>query len=285
MKKIDEQKKKSSLWFKSLRNHICEELEIIEKNHSPKPTRFQRTSWTRDENGSQKLGGGEMSLIRGKIFEKAGVNISTVYGELSDSMVGKVPGTKNSKNFWASGISVVIHPFSPKIPTIHMNTRFIVTEQCWFGGGADITPTNKESEESKKIANFFHNNLKKICDDYEPSAYDKYKKWCDEYFYLPHRKESRGLGGIFYDYLNSENWDSDFLFTKSLGETFLKTYKKIVEDTISKKWSDDDKKMQYHRRSRYVEFNLLHDRGTKFGLLTDGNIEAIFMSLPPFASW
>ena len=167
MKKIDEQKKKSSLWFKSLRNQICEELEKIERIHSSTPSKFQRTSWKRDKDGSQKLGGGEMSLIRGKVFEKAGVNISTVFGELSDSMLGKIPGTENSKNFWASGISVVIHPFSPKIPTIHMNTRFIVTEKSWFGGGADITPTNKKSEKSKKIAKFFHKNLKKICDKYE----------------------------------------------------------------------------------------------------------------------
>ncbi|MEL0125236.1 MAG: oxygen-dependent coproporphyrinogen oxidase [Alphaproteobacteria bacterium] len=285
MKKIDEQKKKSSLWFKSLRNQICEELEKIERVHSSSPSQFQRTCWTRDKDGSQKLGGGEMSLIRGKVFEKAGVNISTVFGELSDSMLGKIPGTENSKSFWASGISVVIHPFSPKIPTIHMNTRFIVTEKSWFGGGADITPTNKKSEKSKKIAKFFHKNLKKICDKYEPKAYDRYKKWCDEYFYLPHRKEARGLGGIFYDYLNSDNWNKDFLFTKNVGETFIQTYKNIVKNTITDKWNANDKKMQYHRRSRYVEFNLLHDRGTKFGLQTDGNIEAIFMSLPPFASW
>ena len=226
-----------------------------------------------------------MSLMRGKIFEKAGVNISTVFGELSEQMIGKIPGTKNKRDFWASGISVVIHPFSPKIPAIHMNTRFIVTEKEWFGGGTDITPTYKDSQESKKISTFFHKNLKFICDKYKPSAYVEYKKWCDEYFYLPHRKESRGLGGIFYDYINSNNWDEDFLFTKNVGETFIETYKKIVSDTISEKWNDEDKRMQNHRRSRYVEFNLLHDRGTKFGLQTDGNIEAILMSLPPNASW
>ncbi len=285
MKKIDEKKKKSSQWFKYLRNQICSELEKIEKMYSLEEKKFKRTTWTRDKRGTDNLGGGEMSLMRGKIFEKAGVNISTVFGEFSEKMQGKIPGTENSNNFWASGISVVIHPFSPKVPTIHMNTRFIVTEKAWFGGGADITPTYKNSKDSREIANFFHEKLKFVCDNYKPSAYKKYKRWCDEYFYLPHRKESRGLGGIFYDYLNSENWDEDFKFTKNVGETFLKTYKQIVSDTVKDEWTQKDKEMQFHRRSRYVEFNLLHDRGTKFGLQTDGNIEAILMSLPPHASW
>ncbi len=285
MKKIDERKKKSSNWFKKLRDDICLTLEEIEKKHSNTSARFNRINWFRDKSGTNKLGGGEMSLIRGEVFEKAGVNISTVFGELSDSMIGKIPGTENKKEFWASGISVVIHPNSPKIPAIHMNTRFIVTEKSWFGGGTDITPTDKKCKESLRISTFFHNELKKICDDYNPTSYKKYKKWCDDYFYLPHRQESRGLGGIFYDYLNSNDWNSDFLFTKNVGSTFLKVYNQIVKETISDSWTEKDESLQAHRRSRYVEFNLLHDRGTKFGLQTDGNIDAILMSLPPNASW
>ncbi len=285
MKKIDEKKKNSSSWFRTLRNQICYALEEIEMKHSKTVSKFKKTKWTRDKSGTNKLGGGEMSIMRGKVFEKAGVNISTVFGELSDSMLGKIPGTDNKKEFWASGVSVVIHPYSPKVPAIHMNTRFIVTEKSWFGGGTDITPTDKKSKKSLKIAALFHNELKKVCNEYNPSSYEKYKKWCDNYFYLPHRKESRGLGGIFYDYLNSEDWNSDFLFTKKVGTTFLEVYKKIVNDTILDSWSESDKKLQFHRRSRYVEFNLLHDRGTKFGLQTDGNIDAILMSLPPHASW
>lgn len=285
MKKIDERKKKSSNWFRELRDEICLSLEEIEKKHSNTSSKFNRTTWFRDKSGTNKLGGGEMSLMRGKVFEKAGVNISTVYGELSDLMIGKIPGTENKKEFWASGISVVIHPYSPKIPAIHMNTRFIVTEKSWFGGGTDITPTDKKCNKSLKIAAVFHDELKKICDVYNPSSYKKYKKWCDDYFYLPHREESRGLGGIFFDYLSSKDWNSDFLFTKNVGSTFLRVYKQIIKETNSDSWNDFDKKLQAHRRSRYVEFNLLHDRGTKFGLQTDGNIDAILMSLPPHASW
>ena len=166
-----------------------------------------------------------------------------------------------------------------------MNTRFIVTEKNWFGGGIDITPTDKKSLESKKIAKYFHKELRSICDDYEIGAYKKYKEWCDKYFYLPHRNESRGLGGIFFDYLNSNNWVSDINFIKNVGKVFITTYKKIVSDTINLKWDDKDKKLQFLRRSRYAEFNLLYDRGTKFGLETNGNVEAIFVSLPPFTSW
>ena len=166
-----------------------------------------------------------------------------------------------------------------------MNTRYIVTQNSWFGGGIDITPSDKKSKESKDIANFFHQELKKTCDRYNKGCYQKYKKWCDEYFFLPHRNESRGLGGIFFDYLDSDDWDSDMNFVRNIGNTFIETYKNIVEKTISLSWNAKDKLLQNHRRSRYVEFNLLYDRGTKFGLETDGNIEAIFMSLPPMASW
>ena len=175
-----------------------------------------------------------MSILRGNTFEKAGVNISTVFGKISPELKGKIPGTQNSNKFWASGISVVIHPFSPKIPAVHMNTRHIITNESWFGGGMDITPTNLKSSESKKIAKFFHSSLEKICEENKKGSYKKYKKWCDDYFYLPHRNEPRGLGGIFYDYLNSENWQEDFNFTRKVGETFINSYTKIVNNTKKK---------------------------------------------------
>tara|TARA_Y100001960_G_scaffold331297_1_gene427842 strand:+ start:371 stop:1228 length:858 start_codon:yes stop_codon:yes gene_type:complete len=285
MKKIDEKKKISAKWFQYLRDKICEDIEKIENKGRRKKKKFQRKKWFRDKKGNSTLGGGEMSLLRGHIFEKAGVNISTVFGKFPENLKGKIPGTEKSNKFWASGLSVVIHPFSPQIPAIHMNTRFIVTGKNWFGGGTDITPTDKKSQQSKEIAKFFHKQLKLICENYKPGAYNEYKNWCDKYFFLPHRNESRGLGGIFYDYLNSKNWDADLNFTKNVGETFLSSYKKIISDTINLPWNDYDKKLQYHRRSRYAEFNLLYDRGTKFGLETNGNIDAIFMSLPPFVSW
>ena len=269
-------KKLAKNWFKTLQEVLCREIEEKEGNR----TKFKITNWNRSKSNDE--GGGQYRILEnGKIFDKVGVNFSEVYGKFSNEFKNKVPGTKKSSKFWASGISVVMHMKNPHVPAMHFNTRYIVTSFGWFGGGMDVTPCMKD----KKLENWFHSELKKSCNKHNKNYYKKYKKWCDEYFYLPHRKEPRGLGGIFYDYLNSDNWNEDFLFTKNVGETFLQTYKKIVEDTISDQWDADDKKMQYHRRSRYVEFNLLHDRGTKFGLQTDGNIEAIFMSLPPFASW
>ena len=285
MKKSENNKKIVSKWFKELRNNICRELEFIENSRFKNKLKFKRKKWTRDKNGKESLGGGEMSVLRGKIFEKAGVNISTVFGNFSDNFKGKIPGTENSNEFWASGISVVIHPFSPKIPAIHMNTRYVVTEKSWFGGGIDITPTQKTSKDSKMLAKILHDQLRTVCDKYDKKAYNKYKKWCDEYFFLPHRNESRGLGGIFYDYVNSGKWDKDFDFNKNVGKCFINSYKKIVKKSISISWNEKDKTEQNIRRARYAEFNLLHDRGTKFGLQTGGNIEAIFMSLPPLATW
>ena len=285
MKNIDQKKMKSSKWFIKLQNRICKELEDIEQNYGKTCNSFSKKVWTRNKTNSDDLGGGEMRVLRGKVFEKAGVNVSTVFGSLSEKLIGKIPGTEKKSDFWASGISLVIHPLSPKVPAIHMNTRFIATQKSWFGGGIDLTPSNKESKESLKIANFFHNELKNICEAYKVGCYEEYKKWCDDYFFLPHRNESRGLGGIFFDYLDSSDWDKDMAFIMTVGETFLRVYRKIIEDTVSLPWDDKDKKLQLHRRARYVEFNLLYDRGTKFGLETNGNIEAIFMSLPPIASW
>ncbi len=284
MENLEINKKKATKWFFKLRNNICDFIENIErKNNSDK--KFKKISWDRKSEENEKSGGGEMAVLRGRVFEKAGVNISTVYGKLSKDLVNKIPGTEKTDEFWASGISLVIHPKSPHIPAVHMNTRYIVTSKSWFGGGADITPTNKESLDSKELAKLFHSNYKKICEEYKKGSYRKFKEWCDKYFFLPHRGESRGLGGIFYDYLNSGNWTDDFVFTKNVGKTFLKTYENILKKTTDKKWTKKDKELQLFRRSRYTEFNLLYDRGTKFGLMTNGNPDAIFMSLPPSASW
>jgi len=285
MENIKKKQKKTSFWFKKLRDEICKELELLEKKYANENHLFQRKLWKRMPKEKKSHGGGEISVMRGKIFEKAGVNISTVYGSFSQEFRGKIPGTENNPSFWASGISVVIHPKSPLIPSVHMNTRHIVTSKSWFGGGADITPSHKYSNESVRIAKLFHKEFKTVCDSYEKGSYKKYKKWCDKYFYLPHRNESRGLGGIFYDYLESDSWEKDFTFTKNVGLTFLNTYKTIVDITANKKWTDSDLKAQLLRRSRYTEFNLLYDRGTKFGLKTDGNPDAILMSLPPSVSW
>ena len=285
MKNIKEKKKKAIIWFKTLRDQICEVLETIENNNNDVKKKFKKTTWKRESKGLKDTGGGEMKILRGAIFEKAGVNVSTVYGKISKELKGKIPGTEKKSDFWASGISLVIHPKSPMVPSVHMNTRFIVTNNAWFGGGADITPCDKKSVNSIKQADLFHKNFKIICDEYKKGAYLKYKKWCDEYFFIPHRNESRGLGGIFYDYLNSENWEKDFNFTQNVGKTFINTYKEIVSKSISRTWTKKDYELQMLRRSRYVEFNLLYDRGTKFGLLTKGNPDAIFMSLPPLVSW
>ena len=261
-------------WFEKLRDNLVETIQNIDENQ------FEISNW--DHKGD---GGGKMSKIKGNIIEKGGVNISTVSGTFNENMRDAIPGAKEDPNYNATGISVVLHPVSPKIPSMHFNTRFIKTTQEWFGGGMDITPTNLKSNESKKLAEYFHKNLEKICEENKKGSYEKYKKWCDKYFYLPHRKEPRGLGGIFYDYLNSKSWENDFSFTKKVGETFIDSYKHIVTKTKKRKWNDKDKKLQFHRRSRYTEFNLLYDRGTKFGLQTNGNIDAILMSLPPSTGW
>lgn len=285
MKNINIKKKLTSSWFRDLRDQLCLMLEKKEHEHGQHEYVFQKKKWLRDPSNKKDLGGGEISILRGKIFEKAGVNISTVNGQFSKEFRSQIPGTTNNPSFWASGISLVIHPKSPRMPIVHMNTRFIVTEKSWFGGGADITPINKISSESKILADLFHLNFREICENYKKGSYTEFKEWCDKYFYLPHRKEIRGLGGIFYDYIDSSNWDKDFEFTKNVGKVFLETYDKIIDKTVNHTWSKKDVEEQKLRRSRYVEFNLLYDRGTKFGLMTNGNPEAILMSLPPSLGW
>lgn len=286
---LTEQKDKAKIWFQTLRNDICNEFEDIEKSletgplDHKEPGFFERKSWNRetDDIKAQDGGGGTMSLMKGRVFEKVGVNISTVYGEFSESFRNQIPGASEDPRFWASGISLVAHMQNPFVPAVHMNTRFISTTKNWFGGGADLTPTFPNDQDSQ----FFHSQLKEMCDQHHKDYYPKYKKWCDEYFYLPHRGEARGIGGIFYDNLNSDHWENDFKFTQDVGKTFLKTYSKIVRDHMNKDWTEKDKLKQRIKRGRYVEFNLIYDRGTLFGLKTGGNTEAILMSLPPEVIW
>jgi len=268
-------KKLASNWFKLLQNTICNNIEKLEK----KKIIFKQKKWFR--NKIRDEGGGEFRILKnGKIFEKVGVNFSEVYGKFSNEMKKKIPGAKNNPNFWASGISVVMHMNNPHLPAIHFNTRFIYTTHGWFGGGMDVTPSIKDDREK----DYLHNELKKMCDRHDKKYYKKYKKWCDEYFYLPHRNESRGIGGIFFDY-KKDNWEKDFKFVSDLGVTFQMLFDSIIKLKYKKNWTVNEKELQYIKRGRYTEFNLLYDRGTKFGLQTGGNVEGILMSLPPIAKW
>ena len=262
-------------WFKLLQDIICHDIEKLENQK----IKFKLKTWNRNINKNE--GGGEFRILKdGKIFEKVGVNFSEVNGKFSNEMKKKIPGATKDPNFWASGISVVMHMKNPHIPAIHFNTRFIYTTHGWFGGGMDVTPCIKDDKD--KI--LLHNELKKMCDRHDKKYYKKYKKWCDEYFYLPHRKESRGIGGIFFDY-KKKNWEKDFVFVRDVGLAFKTIFKSIIQKKYKKKWSLKEKELQYIKRGRYAEFNLLYDRGTKFGLQTGGNIEGILMSLPPIAKW
>ena len=262
-------------WFKILQDMICLEIEKIEKNK----VIFESRSWKRDK--ARDEGGGECRILtNGKVFDKVGVNFSEVYGKFSKEFKNKIPGTNSSSKFWASGISVVMHMKNPHIPAMHFNTRFIYTSHGWFGGGVDVTPCFND----KKLKKWFHAEIKKCCDRHNKTYYKKYKKWCDKYFYLPHRKESRGIGGIFFDY-KKNNWKKDFSFVRDVGISFKRIFEEIIKNNNKKKWNKNEKEVQYQKRGRYVEFNLLYDRGTKFGLQTGGNVEAILMSLPPTAKW
>ena len=262
-------------WFRNLQILICEEIERIEG----KKNIFTLKRWQRGK--KSKEGGGEFRIFEnGKIFDKVGVNYSEVYGKFSKKFRNQIPGAKKKSNFWASGISVVMHMKNPHIPAMHFNTRYIHTSYGWFGGGIDVTPCFDD----KKLKNWFHKELKRTCDRHNKKFYKKYKKQCDEYFYLPHRDEMRGIGGIFFDY-KKENWEKDFNFIRDVGLTFKKISRDIILDKNKKKWTKKQKEIQYIKRGRYIEFNLLYDRGTKFGLQTGGNTNAILMSLPPIAKW
>ena len=265
----------ASNWFKMLQDAICHNISDLEKNK----IEFKSSNWKR--NHKKDEGGGEFRILEnGKVFDKVGVNFSKVYGKFPKKFQKNILGAKKDPRFWASGISVVMHMKNPLIPAMHFNTRYICTTQDWFGGGMDLTPSIKDKNEKKE----FHKILKKMCDRHNKNYYSKYKKWCDEYFYLPHRKEPRGVGGIFFDY-KKDNFEKDFKFVRDVGTTFQKIFQNIIKKKINKKWNLKDKELQYIKRGRYVEFNLLYDRGTKFGLQTGGNVQGILMSLPPTAKW
>jgi len=268
-------KKLVTNWFKILQEVICSEIEILENNSN----KFKSNNWNRSLLKDE--GGGEYRMLKnGKIFEKVGVNFSEVYGKFSKEMKKNIPGAENNPNFWASGISVVMHMKNPHIPAMHFNTRYINTTFDWFGGGIDLTQCINDIREKK----WFHNELKKTCNRHNKNYYRKYKKLCDEYFYLPHRNETRGIGGIFFDYKRN-NWEKDFAFVRDVGLVFKNIFNSIIMKKNNRKWNKEEKELQYIKRGRYAEFNLLYDRGTKFGLQTGGNVEGILMSLPPIAKW
>ena len=277
---LDQKQVTCAEWFEKLRNQICEEFELIEieyaKEKSLDPGQFKRKAWDRDEGG-----GGSMSLMHGCVFEKVGVNISTVYGEFSEQFRSQIPGAEEDPRFFATGISIVSHMHSPIVPAVHFNTRYIRTTKEWFGGGSDLTPIYADNLETA----FFHDAFRHACDQHDSAYYPKFTKWCDEYFYLKHRKEARGVGGIFYDYLNSGSFDNDFAFTQDIGNAFISSYPEIVRKKMYMSWTDSQREYQLEKRGRYVEFNLLYDRGTTFGLMTGGNVEAILMSMPPLVKW
>jgi len=283
IKNIYIKKKLSSSWFLALQKTICYEFEKIENEYgkkiNQKPKHFIKKKWKKSNKKND--GGGTFAIIKnGLVFDRVGVNFSEVSGKFHKKFKSQIFGAKNKPNYWASGISVVAHMKNPKIPAIHFNTRFIVTSKQWFGGGMDATQCIKDNNEK----NLFHKKIRLACNKHNKNYYPKYKRWCDEYFYLPHRKEKRGIGGIFFDYKRNV-WDNDFEFIKSIGLCFLDCAKTIIRKKMYKSWSKKQKELQLIKRGRYVEFNLLYDRGTKFGLNTGGNTEAILMSLPPNAKW